>query len=775
MACGRRPDTGDVYRELSLETRRGNYPHVLEQLKNLTARNELERWQFRLLEAENRLYRGEWQKALPLVEGKAPAELSARRFYLRGFALRQAGRIAEARRALEQALDEARQTKDRDVECEALLQEERVLVTEERNSDADQLLKNLERIAPNDYYRGSALLNRGHLRMLDFQFEPAIELLERADALTRAAGSEVANSVAVFNMAVCRARLGDPEQARESLEKLAAFHRKLGSRPLSMLSEGGLGDLLRELGDLTGAVAALRRGVEAAAGWSAKDEARLCGLLASALVDLGQVDEAEKWNERASDAFMLPNEAAIAERRGQLDKAIELYRETATTSRNPADKWDAKFAEARLCRAKGQRGLMHRAYREALATVEKAQAALQRTDFKITFLSRLIRNYQNYVAALLEDGDIDTALALEESSRGRVLAGRTGSAEDASGEKMTRAGLRALARECRATLLSYWIAPQGSHVWVATPAKVERIPLGITPGKLQELVSEHRRLVEARRDVRTANSPGAELWRQVVAPAAEHLGPRVLMVPDGPLHEVNFESLVTPKGEYWLNDVTISVAPSFSTMGAAHDGSKNLLLVGDPISTDPEFGPLTYARQELEAIRRALPDRVTELSRGQATPEAFLEVNPAQYGYIHFTAHAKANRQSPLDSAVILSERDGRYKLYAREVMDLRLSARLVTVSACRSAGARAYSGEGLIGFAWAFLRAGASNVIAGLWDVGDATTAELMKYLYAGLARGDTPAIALRNAKLDLVRTGPKGSRPFSWAPFQTYTRAKS
>ena len=53
-----------------------------------------------------------------------------------------------------------------------------------------------------------------------------------------------------------------------------------------------------------------------------------------------------------------------------------------------------------------------------------------------------------------------------------------------------------------------------------------------------------------------------------------------------------------------------------------------------------------------------------------------------------------------LDSAVILSGPDVRYKLYARDVAAMPLQAELVTVSACRSAGERAYAGEGLVAHA---------------------------------------------------------------------------
>lgn len=41
------------------------------------------------------------------------------------------------------------------------------------------------------------------------------------------------------------------------------------------------------------------------------------------------------------------------------------------------------------------------------------------------------------------------------------------------------------------------------------------------------------------------------------------------------------------------------------------------------------------------------------------------------------------------------------------------------------------------MGFARAFLKAGADNVIAWLWDVNDKSTMELMSHLYLKIAEG--------------------------------------
>ncbi len=84
----------------------------------------------------------------------------------------------------------------------------------------------------------------------------------------------------------------------------------------------------------------------------------------------------------------------------------------------------------------------------------------------------------------------------------------------------------------------------------------------------------------------------------------------------------------------------------------------------------------------------------------------------------------------------------------------------------------RTFVGEGQVGLSWAFLNAGAQQVIGALWEVSDDSTPRLMDKLYQGLTTGDSPAVALRNAKLSLLRSQSRFSAPFYWAPFQIYSR---
>ena len=274
------------------------------------------------------------------------------------------------------------------------------------------------------------------------------------------------------------------------------------------------------------------------------------------------------------------------------------------------------------------------------------------------------------------------------------------------------------------------------------------------------------------------------------------------------------------KLHYWIEDVTIANASSLRVLGAARtparDGAspvstgdagkstgigegkrdRGLLLVGNSVAPNDKYPELPKAAAQMESVARHFPAaRLRILAREQATPAAYLASRPEQFSYIHFVAHGTASRLSPLDSAIVLSKTalpkappssplssplsktapsegsadSDSFKLYARDIIRHPLRADLVTISACYGAGERAYSGEGLVGLSWAFLRAGAHNVVAALWEATDASTEQLMDKFYDELDKGAKPDAALRAAKLSLLR-GSGFHNPFYWAPFQLY-----
>jgi CHAT domain-containing protein len=117
-----------------------------------------------------------------------------------------------------------------------------------------------------------------------------------------------------------------------------------------------------------------------------------------------------------------------------------------------------------------------------------------------------------------------------------------------------------------------------------------------------------------------------------------------------------------------------------------------------------------------------------------------------QFKYLHLATHGKANNFRSFDSALILTRPDkmpepragepwldGR--LTAAEVLEYwKLDAELVTLSACESALGRPGGGDGLLGFAQAFLLAGSRSVCLTLWQVDDTATVLLMDRFYRNL-----------------------------------------
>jgi CHAT domain-containing protein len=281
----------------------------------------------------------------------------------------------------------------------------------------------------------------------------------------------------------------------------------------------------------------------------------------------------------------------------------------------------------------------------------------------------------------------------------------------------------------------------------------------------------------------------------LIAPASALIpsGKPAVILADGELSQLNFETLLVPDSgvappsaprerqpvHYLLDDLTIVSAPSLAMLQepkATSDRGGKILLLGDPVSPSAEFPTLPLFGFEMKKIESHFEKaRLAVIAGQQATPATYLASNPAQYAYIHFVSHAIANRIVPLDSAIVLSRSsadENSFKLYARDIIQHPIDAKLVTISACYGNGTRIYAGEGLVGLSWAFLHAGAQRVIGALWEVSDESTPRLMEGLYKGIEEGNSPSISLRNAKLALLHSQSRFSLPFYWATFQIYDR---
>jgi CHAT domain-containing protein len=342
-----------------------------------------------------------------------------------------------------------------------------------------------------------------------------------------------------------------------------------------------------------------------------------------------------------------------------------------------------------------------------------------------------------------------------------------------------------VARRLHATVLFYSLGPDKSWLWAVT-AHGSRL---FTLPKEEEIDARIQRyqkaILRSSDPLRETNEDARSLYDTLVAPTASMIpkGSRVFIIPDGSLNGLNFETLLAPEARggshYWIEDVTVTNANSIRMLSrldasSSANGTKNLLLIGNPVSPSTEYEDLPNAPVEIGDVENHFsPERRTIVTRASAVPASYAANQPDRFSYIHFVAHGTASRLSPLDSAVVLSDTPGHpddFKLYARDIVRHPLHARLVTISACYGSGLRAYAGEGLVGLSWAFLRAGAHNVIGALWEANDASTPQLMDRLYSGLNAGDAPDEALRAAKLSLIHSQSVYGKPLYWGAFQLY-----
>jgi CHAT domain-containing protein len=644
------------------------------------------------------------------------------------------------------------------------------------------------------YQQAAALSNLATVQMRRSRYDQALAFLRQALAFADRAGAVPLKSAVLANIAMCETRFGEFERAVAAHQQNIALQQNAGIPLPVVLSSADIGAIRLFENRPAEALENFQRAAALALRIGAHEQAAdMKGEVAHALLELGRIDEAERENAHAiairskhapakPSAELELNAAEIACARGRCSEAVRVLKSMTERADIPEPlRWRAHAALGRAHAALGENAHARRSFEAALAHIERRRAGLAKTDYKLGFLRHLMRFYRDYVDYLVRDGDDAHALEIVESSRAQLFARRAES-ERAAFDAVSTTALRRRAAAHNVVLLSYWLAPERSHLWVISARGLKRYELP-ADAHIARLVQKYRDTIENRlRDPLIADpASGTELYRLLIQPARDLIGPdaEVVIAADGALHNLNFETLIVPapKAHYWIEDVTVSVTPALRLLDSGGAVPRpSVLAFGDAEQVEEQYPALPRASEELSAIKASFDGTpVTLRTRHEATPAAWHRSRPEQFSVIHFAAHAVASRESPLDSAIMLSRENGAWKLYTRDIAESTLNADLVTVSACRSAGARAFSGEGLVGFAWAFLHAGARGVVAGLWDVSDRRTANLMAGLYKSLGSGERPAPALRAAKLVFIRAGGNLRKPYNWAAFQLYTRAFS
>jgi CHAT domain-containing protein len=647
----------------------------------------------------------------------------------------------------------------------------------------------------NGFLQAAALGSLGLVATKTERYDESLDWNRQALQLSQTLDAEVSVAKTLGNMGWAYYELGDFENALDLYEQAIGASKKAGLQGPQVDWQINVGNVHHSTGDLAAARGDYQEALSLARNFENQIAMTECyENLAILDLEAGQLDPAEQ-NARLAATFVREHNDPYLQLYAQLIGArIEIGKANYTEAEKlltqvirdqngrASQIWEA---EARLAEAYAQERRKQEAdreYRTALQTIESARVSLKEEGLRLSFLSNPISYYSDYIDFLMSQNRSNDALEVAELSRARTLADGLGAGATSLKFPLSYFQPQQIAQRLHASLLFYWIGERNSYLWVIGPTKTAWFKLA-KASEIEPVVKAYRKAVLVIHDARDAGSAeGKQLYSMLVEPAKKLIpaGSRVIVLPSESLYGLNFETLIVPDPQphFWIEDVTVTTGNSLSLLASsatrAAPKEKSLFLLGDTESPGPAFPPLPQVREEMKLVEKYFPQSQTKVLEGkQATPSAYLGSNPERFSYVHFVTHGTASQTRPLESAVILSREGDSYKLYARDIVKHHLNASLVTISACNGSGTRAYSGEGLVGLSWAFLRAGAHNVIGALWEVSEASTPQLMDAFYGELFQNKDPATALRDAKLKLLHSADADSvfkKPFYWAPFQLY-----
>ncbi|GAK58358.1 tetratricopeptide repeat domain protein [Candidatus Vecturithrix granuli] len=362
------------------------------------------------------------------------------------------------------------------------------------------------------------------------------------------------------------------------------------------------------------------------------------------------------------------------------------------------------------------------------------------------------------------------------------------------------------------SLLEYFWGEQELHLFLAGCESFQAVTL---PVREEEMVSQVDNLLKSAREESESDFPLAHsLYQQLIQPTEPFLQNThtLLIVPDGALHYLPFEMLVTQppetqtKGEaryheaqYLIRRYAVVYAPSASVLKPAilYHAEENEQPAHTFLALAPFTEKLLYedrtsnlaflesSENEIKTIGSLFPSSRKYFLGSEAVKAVMFE-EAEDYRYVHLATHGLLDSQRPLYSGVAFH--DDILRMY--EAFNLDLHADLVALSACKTGLGSLKCGEGMVGLTRAFMYAGTPSVLVSLWNVADKSTSVLMIEFYRNLTAGLNKAEALRQAKLTLIDQQGQGgetlrtlvffgvqqdnreipvthAHPFYWAPF--------
>ena len=754
-------------------------------------------YKFRILKAEALVGQGRASESLQSLETDPPSQLAGgafavRRRILQTRALCRLGKYQEADLRIADA-ERLAAAGTPDMLGDVALNHGSCLHSQQKDSQAQTYFLQALAFArqhKQPFLETNAEGSLGLVSMGGERYDEAIDRFREALSRARSLHAQRAEEKALGNIGKSFFELGDFPNASSHTTQAEALAATLGNTDDRRSWLMQLGDQYLAQKNYEASAAAYLRALDLIKSLNNKDdrEAGTC------YHDLAQVElrrhnlaQAEDYNRRVAAMggnqpenelyvpYLLTSGEISAAKGDRAAAEAFLKKVTDNQKADVSYRWQAQTDLADLYVDWGKVDEADRAFADAIRIVEEARSRISQPEQRLSFLDAG-PFYDGYVRFLMEHGRTARAMQIAEFSRARTLVEGLGIDLSKPGINLQQPQRAVRPREI---ILAYWLSEKESYLWAVTPSGTK--PFRLAPKHaIDQAVDAYLKQIQDRRPMQESPS-GSALYDMLVKPAVSLLPKdcHVTIIPHGSLYRVNFETLIVPGSppHYWIDDVVIENTSSMSfrldPQRRAAIPKKQLLLMGDPVQFTPLFPRLKHGADEMKAVAGRFPaGKQVVISETSATPAAYFAARPEEFRYIDFVTHGTGAPLNPLESAIILSpDADASYKLYARDVLKKPIRAEIVTISACYGAGDRAYSGEGLVGLAWAFTRAGAHQVIAALWEAEDAITPRLMDDFYGGLQSGKSAAEALRAAKRKMLHSGELNARPYYWASLQLYS----
>lgn len=420
--------------------------------------------------------------------------------------------------------------------------------------------------------------------------------------------------------------------------------------------------------------------------------------------------------------------------------------------------------EAQVLRRLGNVEAARGALRKGVALVDQQQRAIDQADFLPSFVDASWDVFSEFV-------DLEAAAgrhveALGWLDRGFDIRRRwSGDTRGASLAALSRGG----------PVVTWLARPDGLWIWVVADGAVESRHVAVTSETLARRAARLSSVLtlESAGDAvdEAVRAVARDVWWPIAGRLARDgdLPRRIALVPDPLLQRVPFALLPwSPVDETPVVERTATVlCPSLAACGAGEAAVSPGARVSALHAGQGGAGlaVLPAARDEAERIGR----RYAGADVVPATATAFAAAL-ASADVVHFSGHAVPDERYPGRSELLLASDGGDgVRVPLAHLFGPVVRAGLVVLSACRTSRAEARRGEGGIGVAGEFLRAGVRQVLATQWDVRDDVAGEVMDLVHGALASGATPWDAVRHAQRIVRRGGTRPAR--DWAGYVAYT----